>query len=111
MAVAFTISVLVGCVIVWYYYDTWINAGDYWNGLAPDGEYTAFVCTVNLNDSSIFTPLCENSGGDLHGTWKYDNNIFEVDKFMTYNGRFKTYVSEYWKVELKNGIIVGVHGT
>lgn len=106
--IAFIAIIISICIAVRVWYD-WENATDYWDGFAPNRVYNVFVCSVNGNESTIFAPLCENSGGDLHGTWKYDSTIWEVDKFISYYINAKqSQVNEYWKVRLENNVIVEV---
>jgi hypothetical protein len=54
-------------------YIDWLNASDYW-GSAPDGKYSVFICN-NIEDNKIYFPICEHSGGDLHGYWNVADNV------------------------------------
>ena len=74
MGIALGIIVIFAGV-VWY--SNWLNATDYW-GFAPDGDYRVFVDTdynVDYSTHTVFFPLCEHSGGDLHGSWSFTDDV------------------------------------
>ena len=57
-------------------YQQWLDASDYW-GSAPDGDYTVFISMnehIDYKNHRVFFPLCESSGGDLHGWWTFTDN-------------------------------------
>lgn len=102
------IHIIIGVVIVtigvafavdWYF--SWLNATDYWDGFAPDGEYTVFISLNNHIDYAnhkVFFPICEHSGGDLHGWWTFTDN--------THFYPYPEDGSGYYGVQVEGGRIV-----
>lgn len=82
------------------YYNSWLHQTDYWNGFAPDGDYTVFISMnehIDYQNHKVFFPLCEHSGGDLHGWWTFNDDAH----FYPYpeNGR-------YYGVRVESGRII-----
>lgn len=83
-------------------YNQWLNATDYW-GFAPDGEYDVFVDTeycVDYQTHIVKLPICEHSGGDLHGDWSFTDNV----TFLPYKDGNFTHCG-YYRVILERNII------
>ena len=86
---------------------------------APDGTYDVLITRVH-NDSTVRMPLCASYGGQLHGTWEYNNHIvvfegYPIIRFGYFNPKFdfqtlETYEcswrDKWYHVTLKNNIIV-----
>lgn len=73
---------------------------------APNGVYDIYIVSINYSNSTVFGSMA-NPISNLHGIWKYDNTIWQVDKFFAYYRNQKA-ICEYFKVEIKNNIIIGV---
>jgi len=71
------VMIVVGVSVTVRMYFNWLNQSDYW-AFAPDGDYTVFVDTdynVNYSEHTVFLPVCEHSGGDLHGSWSFTDDV------------------------------------
>ena len=76
----------------WHYVEGYFPrlSGGY--GGAPDGTYTILITFINETDGVVGSPYSESYGGQLHGYWRYAEEL-RLDE-------------GWYKVRLKDNIIV-----
>lgn len=74
-----------------------------------DGIYEAEVIRV-YNDSTVGTPLCEHSYGQLHGVWQFDDTrvVWNGYPILDYpiTDYLITWQIKHYKVTVENNIII-----